>query len=248
VKLELFGPFSRRADVDCRHRRLWSGRITVRGASEARSPGVKLTRAGFYAYRVRLAGGRWSPAGYTECAFASDTVLAAPSIVAGRGEAYAATPADSTSSLGPTRVRIPSLGIDAPVKPAAIDVRHGVLAIPLGIGLAGWWQDGSLPGGTAGAILVAGHVDSAKAGAGAFFKLGGARVGARVRLATAGGRAFAYRVVSVRSYPKSALPTTIYSRQGPSRLVLVTCGGPFDEATGHYRDNVVVTAVPEPRR
>jgi hypothetical protein len=24
----------------------------------------------------------------------------------------------------------------------------------------------------------------------------------------------------------------------------VTCGGPFDAAIGHYRDNVVVTAVP----
>ena len=28
------------------------------------------------------------------------------------------------------------------------------------------------------------------------------------------------------------------------RLVLVTCGGPFDQAAGHYRDNIVVTAVP----
>jgi len=26
--------------------------------------------------------------------------------------------------------------------------------------------------------------------------------------------------------------------------VLVTCGGPFDASIGHYRDNVVVTAVP----
>jgi len=26
--------------------------------------------------------------------------------------------------------------------------------------------------------------------------------------------------------------------------VLVTCGGPFDATGGHYRDNIVVTAVP----
>jgi hypothetical protein len=44
--------------------------------------------------------------------------------------------------------------------------------------------------------------------------------------------------------PKEKLPTDIYSRRGRPRLVLVTCGGPFDEATRHYRDNVVVTAVP----
>ena len=55
---------------------------------------------------------------------------------------------------------------------------------------------------------------------------------------------FAYRVVSVRAYPKSELPADVYSVRGPPRLVLVTCGGPFDRAARHYRDNIVVTAVP----
>ena len=44
--------------------------------------------------------------------------------------------------------------------------------------------------------------------------------------------------------PKGQLPTSIYSLEGAARLVLVTCGGPFDPVAGHYRDNVVVTAVP----
>jgi hypothetical protein len=44
--------------------------------------------------------------------------------------------------------------------------------------------------------------------------------------------------------PKDSLPTSLYSRRGRPRLVLVTCGGPFDAGIGHYRDNVVVTAVP----
>jgi hypothetical protein len=44
--------------------------------------------------------------------------------------------------------------------------------------------------------------------------------------------------------PKEELPADVYSRRGRPRLVLVTCGGPFDEARRHYRDNVVVTAVP----
>jgi len=53
-----------------------------------------------------------------------------------------------------------------------------------------------------------------------------------------------YRVTSVRFYLKSNLPTNIYSTTGAPRLVLVTCGGPFIESAGHYRDNVVLTAVP----
>ena len=39
-------------------------------------------------------------------------------------------------------------------------------------------------------------------------------------------------------------PSPVYSLRGRARLVLVTCGGPFNRTTGHYRDNIVVTAVP----
>lgn len=45
-------------------------------------------------------------------------------------------------------------------------------------------------------------------------------------------------------YDKGALPTSVYSTNGPSRLFLVTCGGRFDPGSGHYEDNVVLTAVP----
>jgi hypothetical protein len=63
-------------------------------------------------------------------------------------------------------------------------------------------------------------------------------------VATANGRTHAYRVVSMRRMAKENLPTDIYSVRGRPRLVLVTCGGRFDQAAGHYVDNVVVTAVP----
>ena len=65
-----------------------------------------------------------------------------------------------------------------------------------------------------------------------------------IQVTTQNGRTFSYQVTSVKTMPKNDLPTDIYSRGGSPRLVLVTCGGPFDAAAGHYRDNVVVTAVP----
>jgi hypothetical protein len=61
-------------------------------------------------------------------------------------------------------VRLRSLRIDAPVAPVGIDVRGGVLGVPLQIGRTGWWRDGSRPADTSGVVLVAGHVDSAVAG------------------------------------------------------------------------------------
>ena len=48
----------------------------------------------------------------------------------------------------------------------------------------------------------------------------------------------------MRRVRKAALPTSIYTRTGERRLVLVTCGGPFDAKTKRYRDNVIVTALP----
>jgi sortase (surface protein transpeptidase) len=116
--------------------------------------------------------------------------------------------------------------------------------VPPQIWRTGWWQDGAAPGSTSGAVLIAGHVDRAGVGPGAFFRLKDSRPGQLVHVKTADGRTYTYRVTSVRFYLKSNLPTNIYSTTGAPRLVLVTCGGPFIESAGHYRDNVVLTAVP----
>jgi hypothetical protein len=44
---------------------------------------------------------------------------------------------------------------------------------------------------------------------------------------------------------EQALPLdALFRRDGPPRLTLVTCGGPFLPEVGGYRDNVVVVAEP----
>ena len=54
-----------------------------------------------------------------------------------------------------------------------------------------------------------------------------------------------YRVVAREEYRKTKIPLDRYfARDGKPRLTLITCGGPFDREAGHYRDNIVVTAVP----
>jgi len=40
------------------------------------------------------------------------------------------------------------------------------------------------------------------------------------------------------------LPADIFAQDGPARLVLISCGGPFDRTAGSYLDNIVVFAVP----
>ena len=223
-----------------------SGRAACsrRGDGELRSPEVRVERAGFYTFRERLAGSALIAERAGECGRVEETLLARPRIVTGRGEAGRAVAGKAVGPLTPARVRLSSLGVDAPVQPAGIDTVKGVLGAPTNIQRTGWWQDGMAPGARSGAILIAGHVDSARAGPGAFFRLREADPGDRVQVTTRNGRTFTYRVTSVRTYPKNELPTNVYSTTGSPRLVLVTCGGPFLESEGFYRDNVVLTAVP----
>jgi hypothetical protein len=71
----------------------------------------------------------------------------------------------------PVRVRSAELGINVPVQPAGINLARGELGVPVDIRRAGWWRDGARPGDRAGATLIAGHIDSARRGPGAFFAL-----------------------------------------------------------------------------
>ena len=74
-------------------------------------------------------------------------------------------------------MRLAARRIDARVYGVGIDTRSGALAIPKDIDRVGWWRDGAAPGSANGAILLAGHIDSAKRGAGAFYGLKNARRG-----------------------------------------------------------------------
>ena len=66
-----------------------------------------------------------------------------------------------------------------------------------------------------------------------------------MKVSDAVGNLSVYRVVSVEILEKAALDLTPYFvRDGDPRLILITCGGQWDEEAGSYLSNVVVTAVP----
>jgi Sortase domain len=140
---------------------------------------------------------------------------------------------------------IPALGVRAPLVATGAVGPPGAatLTIPSNIHTVAWW-DGAPRPGQPGVALIAGHVDSAAAGPGALYDLARIRVGSTVRV-TLRGLTTTWRVVRAPELtPKTALPRALFRAGGPPRLALVTCGGGFDAATGHYLDNVIVWAVP----
>jgi hypothetical protein len=133
--------------------------------------------------------------------------------------------------------------VDAPVQPEGLDPK-GDMALPVPVGHLGWYRYGPAPGTTSGAVVIAGHVDSAVQGEGALFRLRDISPGAPITVTTADGRVWTYRVVSRQEFNKRTIPLSlIFSRTASPHLTIITCGGTFNRAALSYEDNIVVTAV-----
>jgi len=136
---------------------------------------------------------------------------------------------------------IPALGVHASFVKLGLNP-DGTIQVPDDVTHVGWYTLGPSPG-EIGPAVVLGHVDSATRGAGVFYKLGGAKIGASIEISRADGTTVNFTVYAVREYSKGAFPTdTVYGNTSDPELRLITCGGRFDRATGHYLSNIVVFA------
>jgi LPXTG-site transpeptidase (sortase) family protein len=149
---------------------------------------------------------------------------------------------DSASTPMPVdgqRLRIPSLGIDAPVLP--ITAEGSSLVPPSDPQTVGWWSDGARPGAEHGTAILTGHTVST--GGGVFDDLEHMRPGQRVQIRSHGQR-LSLQVSKVTTYDKTALAkraAEIFDQTAAGRVALVTCE---DWTGGEYLSNVVVIATP----
>ena len=148
------------------------------------------------------------------------------------------------ATVPPVRIQVPSVGIDITVEPAGVEA-DGVMEVPEDIRVAGWYQYGPGPGSPLGSTVITAHVDSFEQGLGPFAYLKEMPAGAEVIVTTADGMDYRYVVASVQNVEKKQLPLDqVFDRAGAPRLVLITCGGQFDQNVLNYSDNVVVIANP----
>jgi Sortase domain len=151
--------------------------------------------------------------------------------------------ADLRNGIGPRPVHlvVGAIGVDADVIPIGLDVNRA-LAVPRNAEITGWWSGGYVPG-EIGPTVIVGHFDS-KVASGVFAKLQTLRKGARITVEDSIGSKYVYEVVEMEHLRKTAFPTDkVYGATAGSTLRLVTCGGKFNRATGHYVDNTIAYAV-----
>jgi Sortase domain len=157
--------------------------------------------------------------------------------------AAAAPAAEPPLPAAPTAVTLPGTPSPLPLVPVGV-VGSGRLQLPDDPSVLGWYAAGAVPGAPGGTAVLAGHLDSARFGAGPLRVLLDAPAGAIVTVTDAAGSVHRYALWSRTTYRKADLPPQLFRPGGPPRLALVTCGGPFDRRTGQYADNVVVLAAP----
>jgi len=140
----------------------------------------------------------------------------------------------------PVSLTIPLIGVQAQLITLGLQ-SDGALQVPSSTSVAGWYTGSPRPGAVGSAIIV-GHIDSLHA-PGVFFRLSELRAGDDVYVRRADGTTAEFRVTSVQTYLKDHFPTqTVYGPTPDAELRLITCGGAFDAATGHYLSNIVVYA------
>jgi hypothetical protein len=160
----------------------------------------------------------------------------------------------------PTRMSIPALGVDAAIETIGLDHRaqpddsvQGPLGTPVDKRKAGWYAAGPKPGSGVGTVLTNGH--TYRDGSAIFQEDFAAlvAVGQQIDLVLDNGSTCSYQISTVwrnvgavQDYPQLVASERLYDQQGPERLFLSTCGGPWVESAQMFKDIHVVLATPVP--
>ncbi|GAB4086269.1 hypothetical protein GCM10028784_28990 [Myceligenerans cantabricum] len=147
------------------------------------------------------------------------------------------------SASPPTAVRIPSIDVESSVHGLGLD-SEGRLQVPSGARYDEVaWYDGSPTPGETGPAVLEGHVTGTGYAPSVFYDLGNTRQGDRIEVDRADGSTATFEVTEVKSAPKANFPRIdVYGATDGPELRVITCGGTFDESTGHHLDNVIVFA------
>lgn len=145
----------------------------------------------------------------------------------------------------PKYIKIPSLGINARVKPLGVNNKNELLA-PNSIYDAGWYNASAKPGdsGVNGAMLIDGHVHGPTQ-PGVFNKIKNLREGQIIQVQRGDNKVFSYKVAKVQNYDAKNLDMAVALssiQPGQPGLNLITCAGKYDRKAG-YPERTIVFAV-----
>jgi sortase (surface protein transpeptidase) len=162
-------------------------------------------------------------------------VPVAKPIAAARPEALEVAP---TPVFTPAAMRIPKIGMDAPIVPVGVE-DDGTMSSPRNAVDIGWWSGRKAGQGN---VLFDAHVNW-NGRLGSFYRLHELVPGDEVVVMNDGKESLTYRVVWVKNFAAGIDATDLLGDGGGKQMVtLITCGGAFDTSIGHHIERVVARA------
>jgi hypothetical protein len=191
--------------------------------------------------RHSTAAMRPPPAGVATVPAPTGPIVSQPAVLPGPARLTLAKPVPVAR---PASLIIPMIGVKTRLTEVGLTA-GGALQVPSTTTVAGWYTGSPRPGAI-GPAIIEGHVDSLT-GPGVFYRLSELQPGDRIYVRRADGTTVEFRVTAAETYQKTYFPTAaVYGPTPDPELRLITCGGTFDYATGHYLSNTIIYATESP--
>jgi sortase (surface protein transpeptidase) len=139
----------------------------------------------------------------------------------------------------PTRLLIPSIGVNTKVESVGLDAqgRMGTPSVPANVA----WYSSSVAPGDAGDALIDGHLNWTS-GPAVFWRLGQLRIGDTLTVVRADGTRVRFVVDSTSVVPYTASEDALFTATGPPSISLITCAGTWDQQHSTYAQRLLVHA------
>lgn len=149
------------------------------------------------------------------------------------------TTTQPTASGLPKTIKIPKIGVSAPVEYVGLD-GAGRMDVPKQWNSVAWYKLGFKVGDN-GAAVMSGHLDTSSGAPAVFYRLGNLNAGDEIIVTDDKGVNHRFRVKSKQFFPWDQFPLeTVFGSAGTPALNLITCGGTWDRSARNYSQRIVV--------
>lgn len=167
------------------------------------------------------------------------SVASPAAVVLARPTALASVP---QTPFIPERLTIAAISVDTSVEMVGLNAA-GNMAVPSSYKTVAWYKDGARVN-AAGSTVIAGHLNNSLGMAGVFERLHTLGLGDTI-VVEGEGNQVEYVVREMTVYDAELAPTDeIFTTDGPSQLVLITCNGAWDQGARSYDKRLVIIATP----
>lgn len=167
-----------------------------------------------------------------------DEYIRVPEVYLPAPIAYEKPLTTAEGAVVPTRLVIPSLGVNAEVEHVGRD-SQGRMAVPAEFDNVGWYREGYNPGEVGNAV-IAGHLDDGKGDSAIFINLEKLEVGDQIIVEGEEGT-LEYRVTGKEYLDYNTQDTAnIFGLADESKLNLITCDGSWIAGERTYDTRLVV--------